>query len=196
MRPPMALPFKRYWVMLSTFENWLAERRIKAVIPSTASRRTPYPIDRNAYRRRNVIERVASQRAMPAAQGGRASHHQPRVHARPVRADASAVRGSCGIFEPSLSVTCGVSSCRGVADEQAIHPPRDQASRPVPLSASRVVSGARRARPVVHRGAAIKPAKSTNGRMSSHHPPSPWARFGCPRPPRTACACQPRKPRP
>jgi transposase len=31
------------------FRNWLAQRRIKAVIPSTASRRTPYPIDRNAY---------------------------------------------------------------------------------------------------------------------------------------------------
>src|SRR5689334_595977 len=40
------------------FRNWLAERRIKAVIPSTASRRTPYPIDCNAYRRRNVIERL------------------------------------------------------------------------------------------------------------------------------------------
>ena len=40
------------------FRNWLAQRRIKAVIPSTASRRTPYPIDRNAYRRRNVIERL------------------------------------------------------------------------------------------------------------------------------------------
>jgi transposase len=40
------------------FRNWLAERRITAVIPSTASRRTPYPIDRNAYRRRNVIERL------------------------------------------------------------------------------------------------------------------------------------------
>ena len=37
--------------------NWLADRRIKAVIPSTASRRTPYPLDRRAYRRRNVIER-------------------------------------------------------------------------------------------------------------------------------------------
>jgi transposase len=40
------------------FRNWLAQRWIKAVIPSTASRRTPYPIDRNAYRRRNVIERL------------------------------------------------------------------------------------------------------------------------------------------
>jgi len=40
------------------FRNWLAHRRIKAVIPSTASRRTPYPIDRKVYRRRNVIERL------------------------------------------------------------------------------------------------------------------------------------------
>lgn len=37
--------------------RWLEERRIKAVIPSTASRNTPYPLDRRAYRRRNVIER-------------------------------------------------------------------------------------------------------------------------------------------
>jgi transposase len=40
------------------FRNWLAQRQIKAVIPSTASRRTPYPIDHHAYRRRNVIERL------------------------------------------------------------------------------------------------------------------------------------------
>jgi len=40
------------------FRNWLTQRSIKAVIPSTASRRTPYPVDRNAYRRRNVIERL------------------------------------------------------------------------------------------------------------------------------------------
>lgn len=38
--------------------NWLRARRIKAVIPSTATRRTPYPLDRVAYRRRNVIERM------------------------------------------------------------------------------------------------------------------------------------------
>ena len=37
--------------------NWLKARRIKPVIPSTASRTKPYPLDRNAYRRRNVIER-------------------------------------------------------------------------------------------------------------------------------------------
>jgi transposase len=41
-----------------SFRNWLADRRIKAVIPSTASRTTPYPIDLKADRRRNVIERL------------------------------------------------------------------------------------------------------------------------------------------
>ena len=41
-----------------SFRNWLKDHRIKAVIPSTASRRIPYPIDRKAYRRRNVIERL------------------------------------------------------------------------------------------------------------------------------------------
>lgn len=40
------------------FRRWLAARKIKAVIPSTASRRTPYPLDRRAYRRRNVVERM------------------------------------------------------------------------------------------------------------------------------------------
>lgn len=38
--------------------NWLRARRIKAIIPSNATRRTPYPLDRVAYRRRNVIERM------------------------------------------------------------------------------------------------------------------------------------------
>jgi transposase len=38
--------------------RWLAERRITAVIPSIASRRTPYPLNRRAYRRRNQIERL------------------------------------------------------------------------------------------------------------------------------------------
>ena len=41
-----------------SFRNWLKRRKIKAVIPSTATRRTPYPLDRNIYRRRNVIERM------------------------------------------------------------------------------------------------------------------------------------------
>jgi transposase len=41
-----------------SFRTWLKDRRIKAVIPSAASRRIPYPIDRKAYRRRNAIERL------------------------------------------------------------------------------------------------------------------------------------------
>lgn len=41
-----------------SLRNWLKRHRIKAVIPSTASRRTPYPLDRRIYRRRNVIERL------------------------------------------------------------------------------------------------------------------------------------------
>ena len=35
-----------------------SERRIKAVIPSTASRTVPDPLDRRAYRRRNHVERL------------------------------------------------------------------------------------------------------------------------------------------
>jgi transposase len=38
--------------------RWLAKRRITAVIPSTASRYKPYPLNRRAYRRRNGIERL------------------------------------------------------------------------------------------------------------------------------------------
>jgi transposase len=38
--------------------RWLKARRIKAVIPSTATRTKPYPLDRGPYRRRNRIERL------------------------------------------------------------------------------------------------------------------------------------------
>ena len=41
-----------------SLRKWLDARRIKAVIPSTASRTVPYTLDRRAYRRRNVIERL------------------------------------------------------------------------------------------------------------------------------------------
>jgi len=41
-----------------SLRTWLAARNVKAVIPSTAARRTPYPLDRRAYRWRNVIERL------------------------------------------------------------------------------------------------------------------------------------------
>src|ERR1700692_3589557 len=41
-----------------SFRNWLKRRKIKAVIPSTTTRRRPYPLDQKIYRRRNVIERM------------------------------------------------------------------------------------------------------------------------------------------
>jgi len=41
-----------------SLRRWLKHRKIRAAIPSTASRRTPYPLDRAAYKRRNVIERL------------------------------------------------------------------------------------------------------------------------------------------
>lgn len=41
-----------------SLRRWLRERRVKAVIPSTATRTTPYPLDQRVYRRRNVIERL------------------------------------------------------------------------------------------------------------------------------------------
>jgi transposase len=41
-----------------SLRQWLRKARVKAVIPSTASRKTPYPLDKKAYRRRNVIERM------------------------------------------------------------------------------------------------------------------------------------------
>lgn len=41
-----------------SLRNWLRARQIKAVIPSNATRNTPYPLDRAVYRRRNVIERM------------------------------------------------------------------------------------------------------------------------------------------
>jgi transposase len=41
-----------------SLRSWLAARNVKAVIPSTASRRTPYPLDRRIYRQRNGIEKL------------------------------------------------------------------------------------------------------------------------------------------
>ena len=41
-----------------SLRQWLEKAKIKAVIPSSAARKTPYPLDRKAYRRRNVIERL------------------------------------------------------------------------------------------------------------------------------------------
>lgn len=41
-----------------SLRGWLDKARIKAVIPSSRSRKKPYPLDRAAYKRRNVIERL------------------------------------------------------------------------------------------------------------------------------------------
>jgi transposase len=41
-----------------SLRRWLKHRKFRAAIPSTAARRTPYPLDRAAYKRRNVIERM------------------------------------------------------------------------------------------------------------------------------------------
>lgn len=38
--------------------DWLRDRRIQAIIPGRAARDVVYPLDRKAYRRRNVIERM------------------------------------------------------------------------------------------------------------------------------------------
>jgi transposase len=41
-----------------SLRKWLKQKKVKAVIPSTAARRTPYPLNAKAYKRRNVIERM------------------------------------------------------------------------------------------------------------------------------------------
>jgi transposase len=41
---------------VDSLRRWLKARRTEAVIPSTAARTVAYPLDRAAYRRRNLIE--------------------------------------------------------------------------------------------------------------------------------------------
>jgi transposase len=55
-RPRRLIADKAYDV--DSLRRWLKARRIRAVIPSTATRTVPYPLDRAAYRRRNLIERL------------------------------------------------------------------------------------------------------------------------------------------
>ncbi len=43
---------------MDSLRRWLRARRIEAVIPSTATRTVPQPLDRRAYARRNLIERL------------------------------------------------------------------------------------------------------------------------------------------
>jgi transposase len=55
-RPKRLLADKAYDA--DCLRKWLKQRKVKAVIPSTAARRTPYPLDSRAYKRRNLIERM------------------------------------------------------------------------------------------------------------------------------------------
>ncbi|WP_423136009.1 IS5 family transposase [Methylocella tundrae] len=55
-RPKRLLADKAYDA--DSLRKWLKQRKVKAVVPSTASRRTPYPLDAKAYKRRNLIERM------------------------------------------------------------------------------------------------------------------------------------------
>ena len=55
-RPKRLLADKAYDA--DSLRKWLKQRKVKAVVPSTASRRTPYPLDSKAYKRRNLIERM------------------------------------------------------------------------------------------------------------------------------------------
>jgi transposase len=55
-RPRRLIADKAYDV--DSLRGWLKAHRIRAVIPSTATRTVPHPLDRAAYRRRNLIERL------------------------------------------------------------------------------------------------------------------------------------------
>src|ERR1700730_9884786 len=60
-RMPLARRTARHWAKAyeaDSLRKWLKQRKVKAVVPSTASRRTPYPLDSRAYKRRNLIERM------------------------------------------------------------------------------------------------------------------------------------------
>jgi putative transposase len=42
------------------FRRFLADRGTRAIVPNNPTRKHPYPFDRLAYRRRNLIERMFS----------------------------------------------------------------------------------------------------------------------------------------
>jgi IS5 family transposase len=48
-----------------SLRRWLKHRGIRAAIPSTASRRTPYPLDRAAYKRHRTVILQAEELATP-----------------------------------------------------------------------------------------------------------------------------------
>ncbi len=41
-----------------SLRKWLKAKSVEPVIPSSAARTVPYPLDRQAYKRRNLIERL------------------------------------------------------------------------------------------------------------------------------------------
>jgi transposase len=43
-----------------TLRRWLTQRKIRAVLPSLATRTFPFPLDRKACKRRHMIERMWS----------------------------------------------------------------------------------------------------------------------------------------
>ncbi len=55
-RPKRLIADKAHDAM--TLRRWLKRRRIRAVIPSLATRTFPVPLDRKAHRPRNLIERM------------------------------------------------------------------------------------------------------------------------------------------
>ncbi len=57
-RPKRLIADKAYDAM--SLRRWLKRRRIRAVIPSLATRSFPFPLDRKACKRRTAIERMWS----------------------------------------------------------------------------------------------------------------------------------------
>jgi len=55
-RPKRLIADKAYDAM--SLRRWLKRRKIRAVIPSLATWTFPFSLDRKAYHRRNVIERM------------------------------------------------------------------------------------------------------------------------------------------
>jgi transposase len=56
VRPKRLLADKAYDA--NSLRRWLKQRRVRAIIPSTATRTKPFALDRKTYRRRNLIERL------------------------------------------------------------------------------------------------------------------------------------------
>ncbi|WP_277873282.1 transposase [Sphingomonas profundi] len=83
-----------------SLRRWFAERRIKAVIPSTASRRTLYLLDTRIYRRRIVIERLFCRLKNWRRIAIRYGRHATKHIAARSQSPASVVLGLCGSPQP------------------------------------------------------------------------------------------------